>query len=1692
MASVTYEFEKIITQLSKKGRKSLSAQQMAMMTRQYGNSALENDDFDDGREKKMTVKDDTTDSKRASWFGFSSWVGGLFSENIIFSFNGTQIKGKADHQVRGGVVPLFNGVVLDLTPASMTGRSEGGKQSVYPSKETDAEKPKGGVTPAKLVVSPRKYSFMTEHPIADFMMEAPKEGEVDVFSATIRETIKYAMRYSGVLEADGAEVGKDSMKLKNPRIVQGEDKINYETAEVNGQGIFLGAEKEEVRDEENNGEGNSESNGDNEEGGGRSFVDLKKGAAGLNSEENGANVDLQTGDVGFNNEDLEITGNIFKGTLKLGFGKEWSSDEEEGDKEEKETEQTETEKAVKEAIQEYFNSLQEKSKDALGKLGFAGEALIHFFTTGRLPENPYENEEENENKEVDLTASVPIIAPFLNFKASLIPIWKFGYHVGFEITEGEKPKLKVNENNGRIIVSSSNIKRRIILTGDLRGKIGAKLKLALAAGLGYLFDVSAGLFAEGDAKGILDGGGDDIFGKARLEIPVTVGDEGMKIDGRDPELLIIKAGIGLEGKVGAGASVESTLFGWEKDLWSYTFGTWKPAELRGMFKLRKVKGPYGNITSWKREESKFEFRLFKKRIEGSKRYGIKLAREPKRMDLLTREGKLTRDKIEELHKTLLGIEETIQASKGGQYGSENSEAYKGLKNQLKGIYDHFNFLAAMGGSCFDQMAQELQQYKGSSGYQESLRVAEAKIQKHEKRKAGMMTWGGQFGEGEKKGAYEYYKETFDGKQAEKLKDQARTETAKHSVATKEALIAYETKRILELGEKSNERIEKLQARIDKIKTMPEEKREVMNRELVNEYKEKNDKELLRYARQFAGRERITNFEREREAEYGGKHLTRVRLLEAWLQDKSVSDRNKPNRAFAEYYHNKADAEFKEGLGAKRFFRPEVLLEYHQNGEKILEYEKERLKSKAGAYLERIEALESAKKENRTQQAIQDYKGGLGRTLQGHLDMARAASKAEILAYEREKAEDKDQRLKKDKEYTGVKKVLEKMKKKEHIAWGFGADLTHADVKAANDVFKDFRKKTAEDYENKTVEDIASFRDMVPLEVLQEYDIRRQREIQNAIQANLPYSDNKLKELIEKKKEEFEKATYRDMVNDIYNPNVEKADTKGLKSAAVHYSRLADPEYMDHMFRWQYLEDTKTAIKEMDVSDREVRLQEVKEMYFRICLLDENGKLNNQGKDMMKRLYEDKGLDAAELKMVVYERYLEEYKDVHEERYNKLRDFMELKKLEKGETADKAEEEEQARRSSKTDTQVWNYYRSLGAGRGFADDYAQKKKDGFDIDDMLRYEQSEARVHSGRNAFKVLIQRGVLKVEGEFLSQEGADEQLKEFDRQREEGNHYDRYCKLKEAVESKKSNKEIMEIYRGLGGGNGYAEYLTDKDMRILDEVTPQEILNYENTWKGEAGEVHKARLARIQELKKSLSPEEFYKEYRKMVLEESVYRRAWDKLTNGRSGIDFDESKNAEAALTPEIILQYEMKCRDDITRKHQDRLDHLQQADVTDEDALQVYTEEGGGKAFFREKSTELSLAKAMLGESADYDNILKYEDTRIKYYEKAKKEIEDAVKKIEEEQKAMSAKIEMAKTDMERVKRILDSFESKPIYSNPDAFTEFRKEALGPDIQEGVEQVADIDKVSEREEEELDRVKEAQMKLLLDEELFLIDNV
>lgn len=1672
----TYSLQALMNQRDQKGRKSLTAQQMAVMTREYGESALMDHKAEDSGEE-LSFDDNTGSSRRAKWFGFFSWVGGLFSEDIHFHFNGTQIKGKDKHQVRGGPVPLFNGVVLDLTPASMTGVTDGKDQLVYPRQP--------GGTPAKLVVSIAKldHRFIRECDIKTFEIGAPVNENVNRFRAEIEESIDYPLGNNVWLQADGATLDRDSMKLEKPRIVRDRDEITYETAEIGGEGLRLtggktGTDKsgEEPEKETEDSEKGSEE-GDEE---GRSFVDVKKAAFSYSGEDNSANLDLHTGDAGFSKGDLEVTGNIFKGTVNIGFGKGISS-EDEGGEEDQADQEAEKEKSVKEAIKEYCSNLLKEGADVAEKIGFAGSALLTFLQTGKLPENKYEEEgkDKDETEETGLTAVYPLI-PFLNFKASLIPFWKFGYHIGFQLTEGEAPAFEVRETNGRISVSCPDVKRKIILTGSLNGKIGAKLKLALAAGLGYLFDIDAGLFAEGGVKGILEGGEEDIFGSVRREIPITVGDSGIRIDGQDPNLLIIQGGLGLFGSVGGFVAAESTIFGWSDELWNCTFGKWEPAQLKGTVQLRKKKGVFGEGKSWECEKTDFRFQAFKTKIDKSTNFGIKTAHESAREKILIEEGGVTQEKIEKLHANLQEIEDRISKPGGGQFGSADSEAYRTLKEQLGRIRAHLSLLHFKGQVCYDQMNEEIERHRNDKTYQESLKQVTDKIARHETRKKGMETWGEKFGEGEKKGAFDYYQKTFDAKRAVKKQDQARTAAAKSRVATKENLIAYETTRIRKLGKKYDEHIRDLKGRINRLEGMPEDKKQEMSRKLVDEYRKKEGGELLRFAPRYAGKDRIIRYEQQRQSTYRSRHLTRFQDLKNKAKEYGISDENKkqPNRKFAAYYY--------EELKARRFFRKEELLNNHQSGEELLNYEEERLKAKAKRYKERIDLLGTYKgnydaaqdQEDRdaiTGKAREEYsneKGELGRVRKLNINVAKAASKEEILAYEDGKAKNGSKKMPGN--YKLVKKVLEAIHK------GGDADpqeLIHAEAIC----LKWMGKKLSDEEEDKNV---SLLQEIIPLESLQKYeneimDIRFFKKRKTVA----PMKKKELQGELEKRLEELrkEKESNPDLKAPEYNFEKMSRDDLITEVTRLRLEKGEDKEYNSHYRRHDYLARLGEKIKDLDDVDKESELLQSKQEYFKKYLMDEDGKLNEEGKSVLKWVSKGSRLMTPELREIMMERMMEGFEEVHKERCEKLREFMGL------------EEHDGAEKSSKTDAQVWDYYRSIGGGHGFADDYVRKKKGKYSIDEMLRYEEYEARAHSGKNGIKTLIEKRKIKAKGDFLSKDGSEEQLKEFERLKAEGSHYERYLELKKAVDSGKTDREIVEIYRKLGGGDGYAEALTGGDMLILDVVTPQEILDYEAKWSGKKGAVHGERLEKMKGFDKELSDEKFYDEYRKMVLEESEYKQAADKITKGAVSIDFDRDVKVEDVLTPELILRYEERCRAEVTGKHQARLDRLQQKDVTDEDAWKIYSdEEGGGKGFFKEKASQLSLERSILGEKADYQSIIAYEDSRIQYYREAEREITGSLRKITEAQEKLGTQIRQAEEDMKHMETILNTYEKKPPYESGSTLRDFKEKTTGPEVGKKVAEAGKIDQISEEQKENLDQIRAAEVKVLLDDEkIFLTDN-
>lgn len=1687
MGLIEYHLRELTGKQDSKKRSSLSAQMMAVMTRAYGNSALdenvsgemtEEGKMSGGGDDTLSLEDDTSASEKAAGFGFFSWLGGLFSEDIVFWFHGSQIKGKDKHQVRGGPVPLFDGVVLDLTPASMTGETKGKEQLVHP-------KEKGG-TQAKLVVTPVGSGFITEHVVDDFVIMAVKDGEADGFHAVIRRPLSYNLGDGERLEAAKASVDQEKIVLTDPRLTSGREVENAvidkggiritqkekpadsdtenggqeqqktaekavdidsaadsgsqklsEVMETAAGGDSAGPdrqqeaerEKEEEKGEENEKEENEGDDGENEDE--RNFIDLNEKAISLSGEDQTIKASLQEGTVEGSKGDLEASADLYNKTFKISWGKLWPPEEEEGGEAESDEkadrentgEKTSAAAAAKEAIQKYYEELAENGAEAADKLGFARNALILFFRTGQLPDNKYAKEEdtEKEDSEVKLDAEVPIL-PGISFVASLEPSWNYGFHFDLELAQdGEPPQIEVEMKGGKVSrINVPDIKRVLSLTAEMMGKIGVTLRLALRAGAGYLFYLEGGLFATGEAKGILSDGSDDLLGRGKISIPVIMHGANKRISIEDAQMKL-DAGIGLFGSVGGDVKAASEIFDWEKELYSYTFKEWNPANFMGAVYLKqsKSKGHILNPRSWEKEKSEFSMDFFKKHIEIQKKYGLVMT-DASNINTKIDEGKALREKLVQIHDRFAMIQAQISGGPaGGQFAADNSEAYDNLMNELEAVSLQLNDLIVVGNNRLEEMKEAVLEYRQDEHYKSNREKAEKGKEKHEKRYQQMVEWGNGYGEGQEadrdRDAYSHYAEAFNAKGASRQKKDARLATAKNSLATKEALISYEEERSKKLGSKHNDRITRLK---DMLGRLPEDQRNKPNGLFVQKYREMGASALLDTAPQFVGKNALIEYERGRLEEYRKEHRKRSEQLEDKLGKSKLNitgeNRKKPNREFAEYYYNE--------LEGKRFFSEDELIHNHQSGREIVEYERLRLEARAGQNMEHIRKLEQLKARYEKAEATEADKkavmaeaqnyykstgvGRLGHLGQRKMDIAASASRQDILDYENRRRDEYQQGSgKQQKTYAVEKAALDRLKgisvTEKDSGSSLLAELGKDKLKQVWKVYKDWLKGQEDD----------TIKDMVPLQMIMEYEKEQK--------------DNVYGKLTKKKK-------------------------TGEQIAK-------DEDYKQHQKNLQMLSNKILELRnEQDNEAAERETKETKESYFK------------QSTDFLKKVKKGDIEDNRLLKKVL-EQKMEGYGSVHADRLAKLREFMGLDK-----------DESDAGKSSKSDAQVWEFYKSIGAGEAFADDYAGKKKGAYSINDMLRFEQHQARENSQTNAVKAAVSRKAEATVAEYTTSEGGKE-VEEKRKKEKEGGHYDRYMALKEKLDNNESDEKIVEFYLSIGGGGGYVDSLR-KGEHFLDVVTPQEILNYEEKRNGKFGEAHARRLKMLEDLDGSMSNEAVYAKYREEVLKDNSVKQFLDKV-GIKQNIGFAGTIKPEDVLTPQMIVDYEVKRMAQVTEKHTTRIEKLKEAD--EKNAFAVYKEAGGEKGFMRANRRQLQDKVAETGDSHSFQNILDYDKMRSEYYQKILDEIDEPLKRIDDAQKQLEKQISEAQESQKMIRKYLNASGKKEAFSDPASFKEMAEQTTGESVQNNVangqEKMEELIKDAQEAQMDAARIMDENAKLL-----------
>ena len=120
-----YDVAKIQEKNTAKDRKNMSAQELAVLSNVYGIEKVSTFDQsqDSTQEDIRNVNDTSTKSQKAGWNSALDFLSGLFiwRDKIDFTVNGTRFTGRDGYQVRGGAVPVFDGVVVDFLPATLKG-----------------------------------------------------------------------------------------------------------------------------------------------------------------------------------------------------------------------------------------------------------------------------------------------------------------------------------------------------------------------------------------------------------------------------------------------------------------------------------------------------------------------------------------------------------------------------------------------------------------------------------------------------------------------------------------------------------------------------------------------------------------------------------------------------------------------------------------------------------------------------------------------------------------------------------------------------------------------------------------------------------------------------------------------------------------------------------------------------------------------------------------------------------------------------------------------------------------------------------------------------------------------------------------------------------------------------------------------------------------------------------------------------------------------------------------------------------------------------------------------------------------------------------------------------------------------------------------------------------------------------------
>lgn len=945
-----YDVAKIQEKNTAKDRKNMTAQELAVLSNVYGinqvstfgqpQAALESDPIqvDDTKSRR---------SQRAGWNSALDFLSGLFiwKEKIDFTVNGTQFTGRNGYQVRGGAVPVFDGVVVDFLPAALQGRFIDSDSMLAYGKN------------AQLVIYPKNMDMMFSVALGDETTigiddNKPFIGGVSSEPITIEQKTKEGKQIS--IHAEGLNLQKTSdeafqdakIELVNPVVDDAEETREVEEAAITSAGVVISYQKELPQ--------KSEEIHDLEEKGNAEEEEKEK-----EEKEVEEKADTEPEEETKEEEPFSLSGLFDFFSL--------SSD----DEEEEETKEEE-DQSVLNKIKEFWGD-DAKWK----KMQFVKDALINYFTTGTVPDSmdsPFGNSLATDKKgETDISIKFPIM-PGLNFTVgfepgyeiklsgqyfleeaenSAITIKELASKIG-ELSSGKNAEKKKNGELARIIDMAEGFKLK--LGGGLKvdGSLALKFTAGLQADASYLFQADAKLYAEGKLQGR------EQTGLASAELSTTIGVEKGKLTLGDKVFLDLDAGLSFNSSVGTEGKLTSRLFSWEKELWSKEFASISIFEVDMNSSLS---APISEgISGFKMVKSGISFKTMSGRMRQRNWDNLKLQlKEPS--PVVSMLIKSADNQLDDMDALILEYENLKKKTlMGNDFGNlskqEGDESFQNLKNHFIHFTQSLKDRLICAKGTLENIQSIVNNMLQDDVYQSNLKKTEENIKKHEDRLNQMQEWSVsmQNGEGDAKDmhdsqAFAKYQEITGSNGAGMVSASKKNikQQAKQNVATREKLLNYERRRRTEILKDKEKLLHDLNAQMDTSKIDKNKN----NPEFVKFYLKKAkgsglSKQLSMYYR---NKESLLEYEQGRLDEVTKKHGDRLKMLNDKVEREGI-DKSAPNKAFVQYYEKE--------LNAKEMLKHLINIKTSQG---IIEYELSKVTESKDAkeYYNRIQELEKYKK-----------------------------------------------------------------------------------------------------------------------------------------------------------------------------------------------------------------------------------------------------------------------------------------------------------------------------------------------------------------------------------------------------------------------------------------------------------------------------------------------------------------------------------------------------------------------------------------------------------------------------------------------------------------------------------------------------------------------------------------------------------